>query len=910
MPRRKNQKGFILVTLAGAAMMAIIFLNAFISLYRYRAGQLAQRWSNFAAQETALSGIAVLEAALRRRMWEVPPDSNCLRAESFGVEGETSSGVQYAVDATFDNTTRVVNFTARSNYFGRGVSIQKNLRVMDISDFLIFSKSPNVSVLTGVQGQTNNRFASGLVGRERRLYFEGPVQLSGFITRSWLLNDPAGRPVNFGSWNAHPHSVFRPEQHINHLIQGERIYMLGGLQTKELYVPYPNTEAVNDQPGGRQAFLDSLNTGARIWQEYPHAYFTGSFPNATAMISSIENWNSGTLPANTIQGIYPRALFGRGLSFPLNATTATDSGNFLNNPNFWAHFAFKYGPGFNHGGDFTCFTDPAISGNKHCSNSNDFPNGFNQWRTQAGLDGVLIGGEGTKLDFTKIDWDNMEALEEEATECGLVVDPSDSGSYDGSHEDCDISNTNTIQAYKDSPSSNPCETVLDLDLDNLGTKLQNFDPSVYPTTNPGRVLRRVVYVKGRTQVAQDQASGIWPALNHPITRSNMPIWFIAEREMMVKPFQPDTTSPLNVNPTVKRIGYFNEDPAATLPPLSFVFLTPEQITLLSPTHIPTTFPEMQDMLPIDGSGKIRPRRTVITDFVHQEEDAYKFGFRDIRMSNIALITNANSSSYAAGFFFRGLWGVRNTLYDAIYRACWMDYPGDAIGRDAKYENAIPPWANHVAFPDRWIPPTGSKFYNDPDSDGIDNRPQGHEMDRNTPYVFHLQRANGVAQPQLVFSGLRVVADFDSAAPPSKYDLNVPRYPHSDGNVNPTSAAALISTAGRRYRWSEQQHTGTTENFLDTVETGLCRTRSGTVIACDPGVCENIPTGGGGPANIHHADGTETYPPVIFYTNFSERGVDFRQVSPDYSYNNLGAITHTALPTTFLRDELPPWEINP
>src|SRR5690606_20758279 len=121
------------------------------------------------------------------------------------------------------------------------------------------------------------------------------------------------------------------------------------------------------------------------------------------------------------------------------------------------------------------------------------------WKQAANLDGVLIGSEGAELEFTKIGWDNLDSLREEAEECGLVVDPGDSSSHDGKHEDCDISNDKTIAAYRANPSVNPCEDVMDLNLDTLDTKLENFNPTAYATVPQGRVIRRVIYLKGRTQ---------------------------------------------------------------------------------------------------------------------------------------------------------------------------------------------------------------------------------------------------------------------------------------------------------------------------------------------------------------------------------------------------------------------------
>nr|BFD68955.1 hypothetical protein HAGR004_39770 [Bdellovibrio sp. HAGR004] len=56
--------------------------------------------------EVTTSAFAVMESALARRLWEPPPDNNCLNSESFSVEGKLDGGMTWNVTAKYNFTTK------------------------------------------------------------------------------------------------------------------------------------------------------------------------------------------------------------------------------------------------------------------------------------------------------------------------------------------------------------------------------------------------------------------------------------------------------------------------------------------------------------------------------------------------------------------------------------------------------------------------------------------------------------------------------------------------------------------------------------------------------------------------------------------------------------------------------------
>lgn len=900
---RLGEGGYVIPALLAISTMVFIFANVFIQMALWRAGQLTKNWSIYAAVESAENGFALMEAALRRRMWEVPPDSNCRRSTEFSVTGSFSGGGTITVTGYFDPATGNLKLVSTGNFRGIEMSLQKHSRIVDVSQYLVFSKATSDSRLIGVQGGDNGNFASGLVAGSRKLYFEGPVVLGGNLhRRSWMHADWATQ------------TPFRPTEDINQVIQAERIFMLGGVRGEEMNWTMELANANN--PDGvnylvTQAFMNGILGTDRHFQIGFHAYLTGNLNHARSVLDAIRLSDVSLLPPNVNRQMYPRALFGFGGVRPLNAQLAADSGNYLSDPDFWANFQFLYGPNFASFFDATCYQDATVpvANRKHCSSSKDFPRGFAAWRTQANLDGVLLGpNEAPRIDFPKISWDNLQALEEEADACGLVVDASDSSSYSSSHEDCDISDFNMLERLRNDFSTNPCEDVLDLDMDSLDSKLSNFDSSDYADpANSGLLSRRVIYLKNRTQISQTAATGLWPSLASPIARNQLPIWIVAEKELLFKPHQTDLTSPLQVNPGVRRTSYFNDGVGAPpLAPLSMVVVSPEPVTLLTPTHVPRNFnmlagsapDRLMDLVNVGGINKLRPRRTIYTDYPTQELDGFKYGRREVKMSNIALITNATGAGYEAGFFPRGLWIEGDPGWHALTRGCWFDKPGDNLARFAHVRapslathrgEELPP--AHINEPSGWIPPSGSRFYRN--DLGVDKIPYFH-----TPNVFSVQAGAGMSQNSFIdFTGLRVVSEFDSSTPSGKRDLNIPIYRREDYLLDRPASLNLFHTSDRRYIWIYDDPNPTADLWWQDDDNKLTVTEStpGGGRACDGTL-------------IYRAD-YMTWPvnyPIWFYANRSSYDygatswipyVSFRQHSPDASYRNLGALSTTKLPVT-------------
>ncbi len=882
MPVLRNRNGFVIITLGTAGLMMMIYLNAFISLYRYRAGQLNVRWSQFAAEETARSSFDVLEAALKRRMWEIPPDSNCLRSEEFGVSGTSGSHVEYEVKATFDVKTQIIQMIATGNFYGNKFTLQKSLRVMDASDFLIFSKATAVSQMNaGSYSEHNNRAVSSLVARSRRLYFEGAIQLGGQSYRGPLSPAATG-------WGDVDLGIYQPHRHLSHIFQAERLYARGGI--------WLNQTIMDEMDPATQGWLNPYTPKVggffvRAYQNTPHAFFTGSAATADAVLNGVQTWNTSVPGYPSLAalkaGTYPTALAGRGLPRPYDVGLLADSGDYESDPDNWRVVRSYTALGFQRGGTFNCYT----TGAKRCASSIDFPNGFKAWKNNAGLDGVLLtGSEAVAADFTKISWENLEALEEEAEVCGLVLDPSSPGTHDGSHEDCDITDYAMLEKFQANPSVNPCERVNDLNLDTLDTKLANFDAADYVGIDPKRIMRRVIYLKDRTQVSQNNVQGIFPSFHdpaHPDIRGNVPIWLVTEKELILKPYQKDLATdpgPLVVDPSRRRIGYFNEDSDktdGTFDPLSMVILSPERVTIITPTHVPVTFSAMTEMLNPTG-GFFQPRRHTLTDYVHQEEDGFKWGYRNTSISNVALITNAASAGYGSAFALRGLWGYADAGYSMMTGACWFDKPGDGVAteantyapaglgeapsyvaptlaqvNDAPYYNGVPPLDSRYYIPATWAPATA--------------RPRmWHGFN---PWVFG--RMGNPNASAINFNGLQIIAEFNPDFPVGKRDLNIP--------------------LRNQLKWREP-NSQVVSMFLPDPTKTFTYTSTNPAVGYRPMV--DAPCIG---ANLRYADNSATGYGVAFVSSMIWT-FNFMQSSPSFNFDNLGGIANTALPTTYVRQQ--------
>lgn len=191
--------------------------------------------------------------------------------------------------------------------------------------------------------------------------------------------------------------------------------------------------------------------------------------------------------------------------------------------------------------NFTCYTEAKGAETRFCSSSAAFPKGFNSWRKQADLKGVLFTDDFEDMQTQTITWDNMEALKEDAKACGIYVNES-TGNTSGSYTDCDLSDSRFVGNYISGKGAN-CSKIFRLDSEGIQGKLTNFSAAEYNNTND-KILRRVIYSEVPLEIVQSKKNGLSTSMNNNV-RDNLPLWVVNEDVNILKPFQPDTTSPID-----------------------------------------------------------------------------------------------------------------------------------------------------------------------------------------------------------------------------------------------------------------------------------------------------------------------------------------------------------------------------
>ncbi|MCM2277135.1 MAG: hypothetical protein NDJ89_03600 [Oligoflexia bacterium] len=751
---------------------------SFSTLQQLRATGLSASFKKLVARQAAKSAFLIMEAALRRRLWEMPPDSRCLKSTAFYVEGNTPDGADYRVDTSYDPATNTLSMTALASYKGARAKSEKKIKILDTSDFLIFSKGNAPTQLARVYDATT---PIGFIGRNRKVYFEGPVTFSGVLDRpsyptNWTTPTPAILPGELGT-----------------ILQGERMYFLKGVSYSATSSVVPNYEPWRSmiQPLGLNR-LPQNGAGA--------AFFTSDHALAGQLEQAVKDGSMLGLPsASTLKKqVYPIALFCG--NAPLNPQFGTDNGCYINDPDRWFVIYVDYGAAhFGHRADYTCLKDTSATNPKHCSSSGDFPNGFRKWRKDAGLENVLYGSDGTPLSYPPVNWDNLEALKEDAAACGLLTSAAALPVY----QDCDLSNTRIVNDYV--AGVNSCERISRLDPETIPGLLNNFNAADY--SDPAlkdRLLRRVVYSDRPIEIPQSAASGLMTSLADPTLRQNLSLWVVNENRYILRPHQPDTTSPIDVDPARRRELYFNQDPAGALRPLNLVMLTPDQVQIISPFHVPYLYPDLLLAMPVVG-GKIRPRNHVLTDSFHQENDGFKYGFRDIRIGDLTLITNPLPSGWLAssGFALRGLWGggEDSSAAQFVRNACMFSDPVTQPVVDhasAPASTAAFPWipASLPAAPDSILPPLGSRFY----------APGGQVEKAFYPHVF-VKQQNAIGyqllSSRIFHKGVRILMSFDSSTPGGKRNLASPLLLPGDYRD--------ADLSNRRYAWNSPYYYVNTAN---------------------------------------------------------------------------------------------------
>ncbi|MCM2324061.1 MAG: hypothetical protein NDJ90_12445 [Oligoflexia bacterium] len=761
----------IIFGLASAGMLA------FSTLHRMRVAGLSTAFTKMVARQTARSAFVIMEAALQRRLWEMPPDAQCLKSTQFSVSGSTPDGANYTVEASYDPETTTVRLLSTGTFKGAKASAEKKIKTLDSTDFLVFSKGSAPTTLSRLYDQ---KAPVGYIGRNRKIYFEGPLHFFSVLER----------PTYPPDWNT-PTPMVLPGE-LGTIIQGERFYFLKGVS----YATYP-MQLPNGEPYRSMFLTQGLNhyyqNGAGA------AFFTSDHALAIQLDQDVRDGTMTGLPpfATLKKSIYPIALFCG--ARPLKAESGIDDGCYMNDPNQWLVIYHDYGGIANFGlrGDFTCLGRSDIPNPKRCSSSDDFPNGFRRWRRDAGLENIFYARDGVPISYPSINWDNLEALKEDAIACGLVTNTATLPGY----QDCDISNTRIINDHLNGVSS--CEQISKLDFETAPSLLNNFTPAHYSDpTLKNRLLRRIIYSNSPIELAQTAASGLATSLADPQVRSNLSLWMVNEDRYILKPMQPDLSSPLDSNPALRRALYFNQDPSGATPSLNLLLLSPEQVQIISPQHVPYLSVDLLQALPV-VAGKIKPRNHIFTDSYHQENDGFKYGFRDIHIGNVTLITNALSLSgwyNNSGFNLRGLWsgGQDSSANQYVRNACMFSDPVGHVAVDpfspapASSYSWVPP--SLPATPDSVVPPLGSRFY----------KPGNEVSSYFYPHVFTVQQAamdTIVMNSRLFHTGIRILMNFDGSTPGGKRDLSARRHIASD------FVAADLSD--RRYIWTPSYYYQTT-----------------------------------------------------------------------------------------------------
>lgn len=769
---RRGQTTILLV--AVLSIIGSIFILTSADIFRRDYNFKTRDFDQVLLNEATISSFAVMESALARRLWDPPPDNSCLKAKNFESEGTFPNGLTWKVTATYNFSTKNYELLARGEFNSLKAVFKKRIKVLDVSDYLLFSGNEQTVSLPRLYGENS---PSALIARDRRIYVKGLFTVGGNINRDNPELDwngtPAVWPAEFGT-----------------VIQGDRIQFAGGIQYMLHSVPEPN-------PG--QGNLTSLlapyanpwGTPDRTYAQFGpgSAIITKDYAKAVTLSEQVKAGNPGPLSLPSLASeIYPIALFSG--NPPLQAWSTSDNGGYFNNPNRYSIFNYSYALSNNFGirADYTCLAKSGAD-DKRCSNSEHFPRGFANWRRNAGLEGVLFTKDAEEIPSPKMSWDNLEALEEDAKQCGVVV-----ANAMNPYNDCDIWDKNFVQKYATQGAGITCGSTSRVNLDSLA--LSNFN--VGDLSDPAkkeRLLRRVVYLKVPSEIAQENARGLlMTSIPNDVARKNLSLWVVSEQGLALRGFQQDTSSPLDSDPGRMREIGFNQDLTTTnvasqKASIPLVVLSPEQVHLLSPQYQPLTPTQLQQYWPASG-GKIRPVHHNLTDSRY-EQDGFRYGYRKFIINNVSLITSSKVSA-TTPFYLRGLWsGPDSSANQYPSNLCMVSLGGYTLqpkpAEAMIYSAKIPDYHNQANSP---IPPKGSNFY----AGDNDYFPRAYY-----PGVFQKMRDTGGSreESEVYFTGVRIHLDFDSAAPSGKRDLNVALHEGTEGRYSDLGSFDL---AHKTFTW--------------------------------------------------------------------------------------------------------------
>lgn len=660
-------------------------------------------------ETTVHSSFAVMEAALRRRMWEAPPDTLCLKSPKFSVSGETSGGVRWRVDADYDFNLNVISLLASGeDKFGNKAKFVKQIKIMDTSDYLFVSTTKQAPV-----SFSRSQIApTSMIAGKRRVYVASPVEITG-----------AYSPRNSNDYSTNPagHHFARD---YGIILQGERIQFARGLRyAMGSEFRTPNDKKADgtedligksvDQLYKSQALYDVRSQAPNtsmfgLAPTSPTIFFGGNQLDLARLLRDRIRFNNGTpnsellsAAASIYAQTFPVSLSASRGQRPYLAWLASDNGTYDNFVPAWQIPMYTSGNNFLWTGmNATCFARDVLVGGRaerrYCNYTEaedpdsgsgkadegaypwyrirGFPEGFKKWRKDAGLESTLKTYDSEVLRTVDLDWDHLDALRDDARKCGLYV-PKENNL--AKFSDCQVWDRQFLDLYRKKGDSPTCMQYSQIRPDDSlnSLPLQNFDPNTELSAPTERLLRRVVFSEGSMEIHQARAQGIWGGLVDSDLRSRLSIWFVSPEILQLRTYQtPDEPGVIDtvekspnfstgLSPSeaaeanrIRKVS-FNRDvsgAAQPLPALNLTLLSPEKVHVVSPQYKALTRERFLEMYPlvdlgIDGR-HIQPRRYNVTDYHRYEEDAYIYGIRDVDLNNLAIITNGDNMAETSEVF--------------------------------------------------------------------------------------------------------------------------------------------------------------------------------------------------------------------------------------------------------------------
>ncbi len=437
---------------------------------------------------------------------------------------------------------------------------------------------------------------------------------------------------------------------------------------KDVFV-FPDSVA---SEGAQNQFVRVLKIGGQ-------AVFFKDYSKAVELVQALKE-GKPLEKSKFINNAYPVALTGGDTNKPIQPSSAMDTGSYLVNSE--RRFVLQNtgmirgGPGPNqlyetgwNISDVTCVAGKDLN----CSSSKDFPNGFGQWKYSAGLNDSLKASDTNRSElpnFPSITPDTLAALKEDAAKCGLVITASNALPK---YEDCQPVKSNHVARalssflnFGDQTGLNDlCKTYSVLSNSNLSLKVP-VTVEMLSRSKKALLSRRVIFSETPVEIRQDSKKGLFAdAIPDVEVRKNLPIWFVSANidtsssdtyvsysEFVLRGFQADKRQVLPTQEPEKiRMVSFNKDVSddmEKLPSLKLAFIAPgitqfvaESYVHLSRNALITNASLVQSSFDDAGVQLVDLRKSFIHQHDRWEEDAYKYGRRDLELENVAFFVTTS-----------------------------------------------------------------------------------------------------------------------------------------------------------------------------------------------------------------------------------------------------------------------------